>query len=303
MSSFDVTVMFKGLCLFHLEPQARGKRVRVVLVNALQPRKARDGETVLAKHKPSLTFTPAHCTNLTSLPPADQTGTVDLKELSVKLGAAGDPTQVPMVPDIPWGTLPGGSWGPESQFQWIVPLEKLCRPIHSGPRLRRSCLEHPLPRNEYVISRVHLGSGILECARMAKDQNHEPIPWDFMDLKSDQNIWNQALSDWVKLTVSGLEEPFPVHLDRNGSQFRSILIDPRRDGSSVAKVSILNTPEEEPDVSHGLKHFLWFFELLDPPSEVNPFPVAKSTVHGLQALPNKPLSTTNAFCPPASWGG
>lgn len=305
MPSFDVTVTFKGLCLFHLEPQARGKRVRVVLVNALHPRLARDGETFLPKHEPSLSFTGKHSSDLAGLPAADPDGKVkvDLQELSVKLGAAGDPTQVPMIPDIPFGTRPGGSWGPETQFQWIVPLEKLCRPIHSGPRLRRSCLEHPLPRNEYAISRVHLGNGMLECDRMCMDANGEPATWDLTDRKSGQVVWNQALSDWVKFTVSGLDEPYPIHLDRQGTQFRTILIDPRPSGGVSSSVTIENTPVDEPDTSHGLTHFLWFYELLDPPSDVSPFPQAKPSGPAPRVLDAWTESTTNAFCPPASWGG
>jgi len=297
MGSFNVIVTFKGLCLYHVEPQARGKRVRVVLVNALESRKARDGVTDLPKHKPLLYFNKDHCKNLNDLPSSDQNGQVDLKELTVKVGAADDPTQVPMIPDIQYGTVPGGSWGPETQFQWIAPLQKLCRPIHNGPNLRRSCLEHPLPRNKYAVSRVHLGAGMLECSRMAKNDKASAIPWDFKDPTTGEVIWNQALSDWVTFTVSGLEEPYPISLDRQGTQFRTILIDPRPSQAVTSWVRIENGPVAEPRDPKEVKHFLWFFELLEPPSEVNPIPVTNDTV----VLPDHVATPGNAFCPPASW--
>lgn len=305
--TFDLQIMFKGLCLFHMEPHRIGsgvkQRVKVLLVNATEGRTAQDGETVLHEHEPKLEFETSDCVNVNELPSPDQDGEIDLSELTVKVGDTGEPTYVPRTP-IPCGVVPGGSWGARSQFQWIASLSRLVRPQDPWPQLKAACLEKPLPRNEWVTSRVRLCRGMLECARLGETAGKEPLLWHFKEKANDPDseaIWRQGLSDWVTLTVEGLEEPFPIELDREGSDKRILKL--RGAPGETVSVVIRNTPvnSEHVDKKH-LRHFRWFYELLEWYPEQVPVP-SSEVAPCLPKYKEGPESTTNAFCPPASWGG
>jgi len=301
---FSVEIEFGGLCLFHLG-HPNPKKVTVLLVNTDKQR-LNCSDMKPQRHYPKLEF------------PGDPSNPDQGKDLTGYTIQVGDPSSNERVGRdfraLQRGALPSSANGGITALHWIPSLPTILHEEDKDkkPTLKDNCHGGQLPTDS-VVARVQLNVGRLTCRRVAQ-LGVEPLRWEFH--ADGRSRWEQALGDRVVLRIDGLEEPLVLTLERKDDDPKQIKVrpkgyDPRNpDSPRLARVAIRNEPACDTP-KKVLKHFLWYYELLEHCPEAKPVPTTVQLPDNikltgfLDGLLKKKLikilSTQNVFCPPAVW--
>lgn len=289
--AFNIDIEFRGLCLFHLG-YPNDDQVAVLLVRADKEHPLCSGSDQVHRHHAWLRLDDRPDIPLSSgytLKIGPQDGKVDM-----------------MHRKVPRNAVPGGQWGSDEEIQWIAPLQTVLQDEPNAPTLDSTCHQGPLP-NDRVVARVLLREGRLQCRRIGRSGG-VPINWNFQDSPpAGPSRWNQALTDQVTLSIQNVNGTYPIELQEHGQPPKTLNLSASDGGRLV--VGIENEPPPNTYRGPVLRHFLWFYDLLDTCPQEMPIPASHqdpdSVVDPARDETEEGVVTWlvagNAFCPPASW--
>ena len=273
-STYDVHILFQGLCFYYRERNnvfSQDEKVTVLLVKAHH------------HGRPKLYLPDGDC--------------IDLIDVTLEIGPVpAEPTKVPEM-NIPMGAMPG-EWGLESHFQWIPNLQRILRGEKNAPQFNRALLTADLP-NQYVVSRIQINGGTLRALELGRSSG-EFLPWQF--IYEGSKDWEQAIGEWVLLSYKDQSARFTIKLDGESRE-----LSPPSDSDLLQlRVDHMATDARTTNTLH---HFGHFYDLLQSPPQRRPLPYHwqlpdRSYSHGMAATCKDEIelmAALNAFCPPATW--